>query len=444
MFKRKVYDNLLSLKNENQGRYAVLLDGARRVGKTTIITEFVKNEYRTSAIIDFSIPNKRIRDIFEKYASDLDRFFLYIQQELDITLYERNSALVFDEVQAFPLARQLIKHLVADGRYDYYETGSLISLRKNVCDIVIPSEEMRLRVDPMDFEEFMWACGNEVTIKFIGKAFESREPMDIAHEHVMDLFRTYMLVGGMPQAVSAYVTDKSFSSVEKAKRSIIDLYLEDTAKISGRLGIKANNILKNLPSSLSRNEKSFKPSDLAEGTASRDFIDAVNWLEEARLINVCRRCTDPGPAMNLTILDYAFKTYLVDTGLLFSMAFMFNVGDSDEIYRDVLRGHLSINQGMFFENMVAQILVSKGYSLVYSKFSTDDTEHLNEIDFILTKRRKTIPIEVKSGYSGTHKSLDRFITKYRKNLGDKYVIHTKDLYEKDGITYIPIYMAYLL
>ena len=444
MFKRKMYQKLQSWKTEFGGRYALLIEGPRRVGKTTVITEFVSKEYESYIMIDFSRPFKRVKSIFEDYGNDLDSMFVYLQQEFRVKLHPRRSAIVFDEVQNYPMARQMIKHLVADGRFDYYETGSLIAIRQNIKDIVIPSEEMSLRMDPMDFEEYLWANGDEVTMPLVREFFEQRKPLGPAHQNVMRKFREYMLVGGMPQAVSAFLEGGSFDDAEIVKRNIIKLYEDDAEKAPGGLGPKVASILRGLPSSLTHHDKTFSPSEIKEGSATRDHMSAVSWLVQSRMVNICRCCSNPGPAMALDLLEYSFKLYMNDTGLLVSMALRYNVGDADKIYNDIIYGRLSINQGMFFENAVAQALCSSGHELVFSKFKADGSARLHEVDFLLSENRKLTPIEVKSGYSRAHKSLDAFMEKYSKGLGDIFVIHGKDLVVDGRVTYIPIYMAMLL
>ena len=444
MFRRKMYQKLQSWKTEFGGRYALLIEGPRRVGKTTIITEFVSKEYESYIMIDFSRPFKRVKSIFEDYGNDLDSMFVYLQQEFRVKLHPRRSAIVFDEVQNYPMARQMIKHLVADGRFDYYETGSLISIRQNIKDIVIPSEEMSIRMDPMDFEEYLWANGDEVTMPLVREFFEQRKPLGPAHQNVMRKFREYMLVGGMPQAVSAFLEGGSFDDAEIVKRNIIKLYEDDAEKAPGGLGPKVASILRGLPSLLTHHDKTFSPSEVKEGSATRDHMSAVSWLVQSRMVNICRCCSNPGPAMALDLLEYSFKLYMNDTGLLVSMALRYNVGDADKIYNDIIYGRLSINQGMFFENAAAQALCSSGHELVFSKFKADGSARLHEVDFLLSENRKLIPIEVKSGYSRAHKSLDAFTEKYSKGLGDIFVIHGKDLVVDGGVTYIPIYMAILL
>lgn len=442
LFKRKIYETLSQKKKLYNGKRAILIEGARRVGKTTVIEQFVQNEYDSYILIDFSDLPKMIKDIFENY-NGMDQFFLYLQAATNVHLFERRSAIIFDEVQLYPKARQMIKHLVADGRYDYYETGSLISIKKNVKDILIPSEEVSVQMYPMDFEEFLWACGDDMTMTVVRESFKARQPMGPTHEGIMEKFRLYMLIGGMPQAVSAYLQHNNFDDTEKAKQDVLELYQRDSIKI----GSVASSIFRNVPAGLSRHEKSFRPSDFRKDSAVRDYVRSVDELDDSKMIIKCRCCTNPDLAENLYLDDNTFKLYMNDTGLLITAAFMYNKDEKNEkgrIYRGILNSQLGINQGMFFENMVAQILVSTGTVPVYCKFNVEGTQNAQELDFLLSRGIKVEPVEVKSGYSSRHISLDRFIEKYRKQIGEAFVVHKGDLKIEGGITYIPIYMAYLL
>ena len=444
-FKRKIYGKISEWKERYGGKYALLIEGARRVGKTTVVKQFVENEYRSFIIVDFSKADKEVKELFTDHASDLDRFFLYLQQIYKTVLHERESAVVFDEVQLFPPARQMIKHLVADGRYDYIETGSLLSIKQNVSDILIPSEEMSISMHPMDFEEFLWAQNDEVTIPLLRKAFDDRSPLGASmHKRIMDTYSIYMLVGGMPQAVEAYLEKKNFDAVETVKRMILKLYADDVSKIKADRGSKSKRILLMMPSFLSRHDKTFSPSQLKKGSKTREYFDSVTWLRESKIVNVCYRNSDPGPALDLNLDEYTFKMYLVDTGLLITASFNSNVGDRDEVYRDILNNRMKINRGMFFENAVAQMLVSTGHGLVFSKFYVEDSTNMQEVDFIIADGRKMTPIETKSAASGRHASLDRFMDKFSSRVNMGYVVHSKDLRVDGKIVYIPIYMAMFL
>ena len=435
IFRRKAYDRMLEWKASN-GRYALMLEGARRTGKTTIATEFAKNEYRSHIVINFSVPNEEIQNLFRDYGKGADRFFLRLQDITNVHLYPRESVIVFDEVQTFPLARQLIKQLVEDGRYDYIETGSLISIKKNVENIIIPSEELPMELHPMDFEEFLWALGNDTTVPLIRECFHNREPLGFeTHRRIMDLYTTYMIVGGMPQAVASFLEDNNFESVEQSKRAILNLYRNDAVKVNAR------RMLTMIPAFLSRHEKTFSPGMVRKGSATRDYLDAVEWLGESRMVNVCFRSSDPGPAVDLTLDESSFKMYLLDTGLMITQAFMTNVADRRKLYDDLLKGRLNVNLGMVFENMVAQELTMTGHNLVFAKFDHKDSDNLQEVDFLIPEGRGMIPVECKSGDSSRHISLDRFLDKYGRSVKHAYVVHGKDLRVDGDITYIPIYMT---
>ena len=446
MFRRKIYSKLASWKAEKAGEYALMIQGARRVGKSTIIEEFVRNEYDTYIVIRFEKANKDILKLFDS-MDDLDRFFLELQLYTHVQLKERHSAIVFDEVQLFPLARQAIKTLVADGRYDYYETGSLISIKKNVKDILIPSEEDTINMYPMDFEEFLWATGDTMTMDYIRDSYEKMEPLgQVLHNRVMEQFRTYIVVGGMPQAVSAYVEKKSFNTIEGVKRSIIDLYLKDTAKLDGNKSFaKASMLLRNLSAQLEKHDKSFSPGMIKKDAGIRDFRRVVDDLGESMMVNLCYRITEPAIDQAGHFDGDDFKMYLCDTGLLVTLSFGTSEMDKDSIYKALVKGNLNINNGMYFENMVAQELRMAGHDLYFSKFEHKDSEKLQEVDFVIVVDRKPVPVEVKSGRKyKEHKSLDRFMDKYGRTIGDAFVIYPGNVRVEGKVTYLPIYMVSLL
>lgn len=435
IFRRMIYDEMLLWKGSN-GKRALLIEGARRVGKTTVVREFAHNEYKSCIILDFSEMDDGIKKLFVDFGKGRDRFFRLLEEFTDTRLYERESVIVFDEVQLFPLARQTIKHLVEDGRYDYIETGSLISIKQNVRNILVPSEETTIQMHPMDFEEWLWAQGNDMTVETIRRAFKNKEELGfVNHGRIMDLYTTYMLVGGMPQAVEAYIEDNNFESVEAVKRDILDLYRKDTVKINSRA------ILDSVPSFLSRHDKTFSPGEIRKGSKTNDYLLAVDWLKESKMVNICVRSSDPGPAPDLTIDEMTFKLYLLDTGLLITAAFRRNIADRKELYGKLLNNKLNVNKGMFFENMIAQELVMSGHELTFSKFMTTETSNPQEVDFIIASMGKVIPIESKSGRSSEHVSLDRFMEKYSDKVKGAYVVHSKDLRVDGDITYIPIYMT---
>lgn len=362
------------------------------------------------------------------------------------TLYRRDSAIVFDEVQLFPRARQMIKHLVADGRYDYIETGSLLSIKQNVDGILIPSEEESIRMHPMDFEEYLWAIGDEQTVPMIKQYFTDREPLGRAmHERVMAEYRLYMLIGGMPQAIDTYLKTNNLSDVEKAKRSILNLYQNDSIKMEHGGGEKAGRILESIPSYLSNHDKSFSPGEVKRDSRTRDYLKSVGWLKESMMINVCMDNYDPSPALSMNLDENKFKMYMLDTGLLMTSAMTVGGRNAEELYDAMLRGKLQVNEGMFFENMVAQELVASGHRLVYTKFTASGTDSIQEVDFLISDGKRIVPIECKSGnVSSRHKSLDRLMEKYRRIIDTAYVVHSKDLRVDGDVVYMPIYMSMFL
>ncbi len=445
MFRRKIYDELLSWKKRKAGRYALMIEGARRVGKSTIIEKFVKDQYKSHIILRFERVGENIKGLF-KDLDDLDRFFLYLQQYTGVDLHERDSAIVFDEVQLFPLARQAIKTLVEDGRYDYYETGSLISIKRNVKDILIPSEEDTMLMHPMDFEEYLWARGDDRTMPFIRKAFEEKRPLgEKMHERIMEMYRTYMLVGGMPQAIQSLVDDNSFTSVEEVKRSILDLYQKDASKLDGRGSVKTSAVLRSLSANLERHDKTFSPGMVKKRTGFRDYKASIDDLAESMMVNLCYRITEPSVDQSSHYDENDLKMYMGDTGLLLTQSFKDLDHDRDSVYEDILKGRMNVNRGMYFENMVAQELRMAGHGLYFAKFSHKDSERLQEVDFVIVHDRKPTPVEVKSGRSSrTHTSLDRFMDKYGASMGKPFVIHSKDMECTEDAIYIPIYMTCLL
>lgn len=449
--KRKIYNKLLSWKHESNGEYALLIDGARRVGKSYIVRQFAEKEYRSCIIIDFYVATKEIKDLFDNYLHDLDKFFMYLSNFTDTVLYERDTLIVFDEVQQFPKARAAIKYLVNDGRYDYIETGSLISIKKNVEGIVIPSEEEHIKMFPMDFEEFLWATGNNMLMPYIKDCFESRKPMgQLMHRKAMDYFRQYMIVGGMPQAVKKYVETGDFSKVDKIKRRILELYRSDISKYAKGYDTKVKSIFEEVPSQLQKHEKKFRLSALKEGARSRDYETAFFWLDDAMIINTCYNTTEPNVGLNLNRDTNAIKCYMADTGLLISHAFNENDIVSEGLYGKIMLDKLEMNSGMIVENIVAQMLRTAGHRLFfYSNSSMTDRDSRMEIDFLVAKSKITTrhnisPIEVKSSARYTLTSMRKCIAKYGTYLSTAYVIHPSDLKIEDGIVYIPLYMCPLL
>ncbi len=444
--KRKIYDRLLEWKEMDQGSCALLLDGARRVGKSYIAERFGEKEYKSYLMIDFAHLQKEVRDIFENDKNDFDLFFNKLSAYYRKPLYRRESLIIFDEVQRYPEARELIKYLVADGRYDYLETGSLISLRMNVEHIVIPSEEEHVEMFPMDFEEFLWAMGDETTVPYLRQCMEEQKPLGQAlHKRVMNDFRQYMLVGGMPQAVDIYRKEKSFEHADRIKKRILSLYRQDVTKFAGGYEAKVLSIFDELPSQLSKTEKKYKLSDIEKGAKFRDYENAFLWLTEAMIVNSCYNATEPTVGLSASEVHTTRKCYMADTGLLVTHTFMDDKFTDNELYRDILLDRLHVNEGMLMENIVAQELRSSGHKLYfYSRSDTSSRENHMEIDFLIQKKRKICPIEVKSGMYRKHSSLDKFRRKFQGKIGQPYILYTKDLSVKDDVIHLPIYMAMFL
>ncbi|MDD6240191.1 MAG: AAA family ATPase [Eubacteriales bacterium] len=442
---------MLEWKKNSAGKTALLIDGARRVGKSYSAVEFAKENYKSFILIDFNRAGKEVRDLFENNLNDLDSFFLYLSAMYGVTLYPRESLLIFDEVQMFPRARAAIKYLVADGRYDYMETGSRMSIHENVQDIVIPSEERHIKMYPMDFEEFLWAMGEELLANVIRTCFEKREPMgQMLHRKAMTLFRQYVIVGGMPQAVNTYLKTKSFERTDEVKRDILTLYREDIAKHGKGYERKVESIFDEIPEQLSKHEKKFTLSSLGEGARFRDYESSFLWLEDAMICNVCYNSTASSGGIKFNRDRSTRKMYMGDTGLLISHAFDENGLVKEEIYKKLLFGKLEINEGMIFENVVAQMFTASGHKLYfYSNPSRESKEDRMEIDFLLSKkdptnRHNVSPIEVKSGKNYTFTSLKKFSTKFKEQLDTPIILHTEDYSEKDGILFMPVYWGWLL
>lgn len=449
--KRKIYDQLVRWKKDGVGKTALLIDGARRVGKSYVAEQFAKAEYKSYLLIDFNRVGDEIKDLFRNYLNDLDTLFMYLSGYYNVKLYEHESLIIFDEVQMFPRARAAIKYLVADGRYDYLETGSLMSIRKNVKDIVIPSEERHIKMYPMDFEEFLWAMGNDTLMEIVRKQFDARKAMgQVMHRKAMDYFRQYLIVGGMPQAVQEYAESKDFDRVDRIKRDILTLYRADIVKHATGYEMKVESIFDEIPAQLQKHEKRFKLSSLKKEARFREYEDALFWLDDAMIANICYNSTEPNIGLKLNMDRMTLKCYMGDTGLLISHAFDENGLVSEEIYKKLLFDKLEVNKGMIIENIVAQMLAAGGHKLYfYSNPSRNDKDARMEIDFLIAKskissRHNISPIEVKSGKNYTLTSLRKFMERYAEQAGTAYVLHTGDLKEGDGITYLPLYMTPLL
>ena len=429
----------------------MLIDGARRVGKSYIVEEFARREYKNYILVDFNRVNREVTDLFINYLNDLDTFFLYLSSFYNVKLQERETLIIFDEVQLFPRARAAIKYLVADGRYDYIETGSLMSIKKNVRDIVIPSEERHMKMYPLDFEEFLWALSNETLMNLVKICFKEKKPLGQAlHRKAMDYFRQYLIVGGMPQAIKTYADTRDFDKVDRIKRDILELYRADIVKHAEGYEMKVEQIFENIPAQLQKHDRKFRLSSLKKEARFREYEDAIFWLYDAMIVNNCYNSTAPDIGLRLNMDRLTLKCYMADTGLLISHAFDENGIVSEEIYKKLLFDRLEVNKGMIMENIVAQMLAASGHKLYfYSNASRDDAASRMEIDFLIAKskissRHNISPIEVKSGKNYTLSSLKKFMGKYKEQLDIAYVLHTGDLKVDDGIVFLPLYMTPLL
>ena len=451
MFKRKIYEKMLEWKKESSGEKALLIEGARRIGKSTISEEFGKNEYKSYIIVDFNDASNAIKDAFDKYLNDLDTFFLILSTEYNTTLYRNESLIVFDEIQQFPKARQSIKKLVKDGRYDYIETGSLISIRENVKDITIPSEERRIKMYPMDFEEFCWALDEAKMTEYIRKCFAEKKPLeDTLHHKAMMLFKQFMLVGGMPKVVEKYINnDRNFVLADIEKRDILSLYRSDINKIDRKYRSKVLSIFDQIPGFLSQHEKRVRISSIEKKSTYPMYEDTFFWLGDSMIVNECFSCADPNVGLSLNEERTTIKCYMGDTGLLVSHAFDEAELREENLYKQILFDKLSINEGMLFENAIAQCLVANGYRLFfYTKYNDEKKRNDIEIDFLISNGSKTkqkiYPIEVKSGKRYTTTSLNEFVQRFNSRIGQAYIIHPKNLCYSDNILCIPSYMVICL
>ncbi len=447
--KRKIYNKLLEWKSRN-GKSALLIKGARRVGKSYIAEQFGKEHYETYIKIDFNdISDDNLKLILDN-LHDRDRLFSYIQLLYSTQLHERKSLIIFDEVQECPKVRAAIKYLVADGRYDYIETGSLMSIRKNTEKIIIPSEEEHLNMYPMDFEEYLWAAGEEMLVDFIKECYIKKSTLpDALHRKIMQLFKEYMIIGGMPQVVNAYLSTKDFNEADREKSTIITLYRGDIAKHAGTQTLKVESIFDSIPSQLSKHEKKFKLSSLSETARMRDYIEPFTWLKDARFVNLCFASTEPSIGLEINADRTSVKCYLGDTGLLYTLAFD-SIEEKNDVYRKIILGKLSLNNGMFMENIVAQMLAANQHKLFfYSNPDRDNSNNRMELDFLLPKSIITSQhninfIEVKSGNRYDLTSLEKAMKKYAKELNQAIVLHPGNLRLENKILYLPVYMTFLL
>ncbi len=442
MFQRKIYDELVKWKNESQGSTALLIEGARRIGKSTTAEEFAKNKYRSYLLINFAEASPDVAALFDD-VSDLNYLFLQLQLRYSVQLHERESLIIFDEVQLCPRARQAIKTLVKDGRYDYLETGSLISIRKNTSGIVIPSEERKLQMRPMDFEEFRWALGDTATVPLLQSSFESRKPLgDRTNRKLMRDFRLYMLVGGMPQAVDALVRTNDLRTVDSVKRDIISLYEEDFHKIdsTGALSL----LFDAIPAQLAKKASRYQVSSVLANRQASDILEKIAELRESKTVLVAYHANDPNVGLSASIDLEKFKLYLSDTGLFVTLMFKDSDFTDNVVYEKLLADKLPANLGAVYENVVAQELTSRGKGLFYHTWAKEDAKRNYEIDFITTEGKKICPIEVKSSGYKTHASLDNFASKYSGRIGKQFLVYTKDLQKDGAIACVPTYMARFL
>lgn len=448
--RRKIYDKMLDWKNNSNGKTALLIDGARRVGKSYIAKEFAEKNYRSYILIDFNKVPDEIKNLFNNYLDNLEDFFMYLTNYYNIKLYERQSVIIFDEVQLFPRARSAIKYLVEDGRYDYIETWSLVSIKENVQDILIPSEERHLKLYPFDFEEFLWALGNENLMDVIKKCFDEKKSIDnIIHRKAMDYFRKYMIVGGMPQVIQEFLLSNDFNRVDEIKQDILNLYRDDIKKHSGKYSLKVEEIFDNIPGQLSKHEKKFNITSLNKDAKNRDYGDAFLWLNDAMIVNMAYKSTEPSVGLRLNEDSSSYKCYMADTGLLISLAFNDNSISKEEVYKNILFDKLEFNAGMLIENVVSQMLVTNGHRLYFYSNNSNEADDRMEIDFLIskskvTKKHNISAIEVKSGKNYTTVSLNKLYNKYTSMLDTSYIIHTGNYMVKNDIVYLPIYMTPLL
>lgn len=441
IFKRKIYNKLVEWKRNSGGRTALLVEGARRIGKSTIVEEFAKNEYAVHLIIDFTVASKAVISLFDD-LSDLNRIFLQLQLIYGVSFEARNTLIVFDEVQFCPRARQAIKHLVKDGRYDYIETGSLISIKKNVKDILIPSEEERIEMFPMDYEEFLWAIGKKGTVPLLRKVFDNREPVGIAHRKLMRDFRLYMLVGGMPMAVESYLETNDLKKVDYVKRGILKLYQDDFFKLdeTGRI----TDLFKNIPAQLNKNARRYQVSSVLHNERADSIAPLLSMLVESKTVLIAYHANDPNVGLANNKDPNLFKLFVADIGLFTTLVFLDKDFTENTIYEKLLSDKSNVNLGYLYENVIAQTLAANGNQLYYHTFLNPSSGHNYEVDFLLSRGNKICPIEVKSSSHKAHASLDAFCKKYSNRVGDRYLIYTKDCQKDEATQLLPAYFAQFL
>jgi predicted AAA+ superfamily ATPase len=450
---RKAYDRLRAWKNESQGKSALLIEGARRIGKSTIAKRFGEREYKTYILVDFNKVSRKILENFDTNLNNLDVSFQTLSLEYNTPLHRRESLIIFDEIQKFPKAREAIKYLVADGRYDFLETGSLISIKENVQSITLPSEEEKLKMYPCDFEEFAAALGENILLEYIAKCFTDKVPLeDHFHKRAMHLFREYILVGGMPKSIVSYMeNDRDFSKSDKEKRKILDLYRDDIKKAAKRYSSKVSAVFENIPGSLSSHEKKIVLSEIDDSGAATfsKYDEPFFWLDDSMICNLCYKCNDPNVGFALNKNESSVKCYMGDTGLLVSLAFSENEIASNQLYKAIMNGKLSLNEGMLYENVIAQMIRAKGRQLFfYTEYNASAHRNSIEIDFLLSNESKTnfkvFPVEVKSSKNYTTNSLGKFKDKFKKRVGRSIIIHPKSLQVDGDVLKIPPYMTWCL
>lgn len=443
---RKIYDKILDWKQSSHGKKALLIEGARRIGKSTVVEEIGKSEYKSYVLIDFNKASRKILNSFDD-MTNMDIFFQTISLEYNVRLYPGETLIIFDEIQKFPKAREAIKYLVADGRYDFIETGSLISIRENVENITLPSEERKIRMYPVDFEEFMVYMGEDILLEYITDCFNNKQPLDQKmHTKAMHLFKEYMLVGGMPQAVVAFSENgRDFAAADVEKRDILDLYRDDIKKAAKRYHSRVSALFENIPAYLSTHEKRIVLNEIEEGATFDRYDDPLFWLNDSMICNLCYKCNDPNVGFALNKNDSAVKCYMADTGLLVSLAFNENELMDQQLYKQIMNDRLSLNEGMLYENVISQMISAKGRKLYfYTRYSEEKHRNDIEIDFLLSNESKTnfrvFPIEVKSSKNYTTTSLGRFRECFGKKISTQYIIHPKNLSIENEIIKIPPYM----
>lgn len=442
IFKRKIYDKMLKWKREQDGKTALLLKGARRVGKTTVVREFAEKEYQSYILLDFAHISREINSLFDDLY-DMDDFFMRLQLLTHIRLYERKSVIVLDEIQLNPKARQAIKYLVEDGRYDYIETGSLLSIKKNTSGILIPSEETRITMNPMDYEEFRWALGDSDTCDMLRESFLHRHPLgDSVNRRLMHDFRYYILIGGMPQAVVSYLETHDFSMIDQVKRSILELYEDDFRKIDSTGTI--TRLFHGIPSELGKYASRYQVSSVLSGRNSDDVASKIGDMVDSLTVNIAWHADDPNVGFALNRDSERFKLYLADTGLFTTLIFWDKSFTENIIYEKLISDKLATNLGFLYENIVGQMLKAKGDELYYYTFPAEQSNHLYEIDFLLSRQNKICPLEVKSSGYRRHASLDMFYDKFSSRIKERYLVYTKDLQKNQDVVMLPVYMTMFL